>query len=43
MRDYLRASDCAHLSDDVIRLYDDDTAKDDKILYFGERHAAPPA
>ena len=43
MRDYLRASDCAHLPDDVIRLYDDDTAKDDKVLYFGERHAAPPA
>lgn len=43
MRDYLHATDCAHLPDDVIHLYDDDTAKDDKVLYFGERLAAPPA
>ncbi|MFZ2099483.1 MAG: hypothetical protein WAU86_02850 [Oricola sp.] len=39
MRDYLRASDLSHLPDEVIALYDDDTAGSDKVLYFGERLA----
>ena len=39
MRDYLRASDLSHLPDEVIALYDDDTADADKILYFGQRLA----
>lgn len=39
MRDYLRASDLTHLPDEVIALYDDDTADAEKVLYFGERLA----
>jgi hypothetical protein len=39
MRDYLRATDLAHLPDEAIALYDDDTAKGDHTLYFGDRHA----
>jgi hypothetical protein len=37
MRDYLRASDLQHLPEDVIALYDDDTASGDQVLYFGDR------
>ena len=37
MRDYLRATDLAHLPDDVVKLYDDGTEIEDHILYFGER------
>lgn len=37
MRDYLKASDLSHLPTEAISLYDDDTAKDDKVLYFGDR------
>jgi hypothetical protein len=39
MRDYLRASDFSHLPDEVIALYDDDTADAEKVLYFGGRLA----
>ncbi|QKV17931.1 hypothetical protein [Oricola thermophila] len=39
MRDYLRASDLTHLPEEVIALYDDDTADAEKVLYFGERLA----
>jgi hypothetical protein len=39
MRDYLRATDLAHLPDDVVKLYDDGTEIEDQILYFGERLA----
>lgn len=39
MRDYLRASDLAHLPDDAIRLYDDGTELTNDILYFGDRLA----
>jgi hypothetical protein len=37
MRDYLRASDFAHLPEKAIALYDDDTAKGEQILYFGDK------
>ena len=37
MRDYLRASDLAHLSQEVIALYDDGTAKGEQVLYFGDK------
>ena len=37
MRDYLRASDLQQLPEDVIRLYDDDSAARDRVLYFGDR------
>lgn len=37
MRDYLRCTDFTHLSDEVIALYDDDTAKQDRVLYFGDK------
>ena len=37
MRDYLRASDLQHLPEDVVRLYDDDSASKDRVLYFGDR------
>ena len=39
MRDYLRCTDLAHLPDDVVKLHDDGTAIEDRILYFGERLA----
>ena len=39
MRDYLRASDLEHLPDNLVELYDDGTAIDGGILYFGERLA----
>jgi len=37
MRDYVRASDLQHLSEEEIRLYDDDSASADRVLYFGDR------
>lgn len=37
MRDYLRASDVQRLPEEVIRLYDDDTASPEKLLLFGDR------
>jgi hypothetical protein len=37
MRDYLRASDLQPLPEDAIRLYDDDSATEDKVLHFGDR------
>ena len=40
MRDYLRARDLAHLPEDVIELYDDDTAKGARVLYFGDKLAS---
>jgi len=39
MRDYLRASTLEHLPEEVIELFDDNTAASDKILYFGQRAA----
>ena len=39
MRDYLRATDLAHLPEEAIALYDDDTAKDNHTHYFGDRLA----
>lgn len=39
MRDYLRASDLAHLPEQAIALYDDDTAKGERVVYFGDRLA----
>lgn len=37
LRDFLRASDLAHLPEEAIALYDDDTAKGERILDFGAR------
>lgn len=42
MRDYLRASDQAHMTDDVVRLYDDGTEVRSSVLYFGDRLAKVP-
>jgi hypothetical protein len=39
MRDYLRASDMAHLPEETIALYDDATAGGERVLYFGDRLA----
>jgi hypothetical protein len=39
MRDYLRATDLAHLPDEVIARYDDKTATADRVLYFGDKLA----
>jgi hypothetical protein len=40
MRDYLRATDLAHLPEEAIQLYDDTTAARDNVLYFGARLAS---
>jgi hypothetical protein len=40
MRDYFRASDLAHLPEEVVALYDDDSAKEAKVLYFGAKLVA---
>jgi hypothetical protein len=40
MRDYLRASDLAHLPEELIRSYDDSTATAERVLYFGDRLVA---
>ena len=37
MRDYLRATDLAHLPEEAVIRYDDDTAKGEHILYFGDK------
>lgn len=34
MRDYLRATDLAHLPEEAIALYDDETAKSGRLLHF---------
>lgn len=39
MRDYLRASDLAHLPEEAIALYDDTSAAGERVLYFGDRLA----
>ena len=40
MRDYLKAADLSHLPNDVIALYDDDSAKEANVHYFGARLAS---
>ena len=42
MRDYLRASDLAHLSQEMIAMYDDESARGHEVLYFGNRLAGSP-
>ncbi len=37
MRDYLRGTDLAKLPEDVVQMYDDETASPEKVLYFGDR------
>jgi hypothetical protein len=37
MRDYLRATDLAHLPEEAIALYDDGTSKGQRTLYFGDK------
>jgi hypothetical protein len=37
MRDYLRASDLAHLPEEAIKLYDDGTEISSRVLYFGDQ------
>lgn len=39
MRDYLRASDLAHLPEEAIAQYDDGSSSDERVLYFGDRLA----
>jgi len=39
MRDYLRASDLAHLPDDVVSLYDDGTATEGRTVVFTPKSA----
>jgi hypothetical protein len=39
VRDYLRATDLAHVPDEVVRLYDDGTERGATTLYFGDRLA----
>jgi hypothetical protein len=41
MRDYLRATDLAKLPDELIALYDDESAKQADVLYFGDRLLDP--
>jgi hypothetical protein len=33
MRDYLRGTDFAHISDDIVALYDDETGGNGELLY----------
>ena len=40
MRDYLRASDLTQLPDELIALYDDDSAREAKVLRFGAERTA---
>lgn len=42
MRDYLRASDQAHIPEEIVRLYDDGTEVKSSLLYFGDRLAKVP-
>ncbi|HVV66367.1 MAG TPA: hypothetical protein VHC42_12940 [Rhizomicrobium sp.] len=37
MRDYLRASDLSKIPDELVELYDDDSAGKGGVLYFGDR------
>jgi hypothetical protein len=37
MRDYLRANDLSHLPEEAITLYDDGTAVEGRVLYFGDK------
>lgn len=39
MRDYLRGSDLSHLPEELIAMYDDDSARSSEVLYFGNRLA----
>src|SRR5262249_15603314 len=39
MRDYLRATDLTHLSEQAIALYDDETAANTDVLFFGDKLA----
>jgi hypothetical protein len=39
MRDYMRATDLQPLPDDVIRLYDDETAQSGKLLRFDDQYS----
>jgi len=43
MRDYLCAADGSLLPEELVSLYDDGTATEDKVLRFGDRLAAPAA
>jgi ectoine hydroxylase-related dioxygenase (phytanoyl-CoA dioxygenase family) len=43
MRDYLHATDLAHLPEDVVKMYDDGTEVQYQTLYFGDRLARRPA
>lgn len=40
MRDYLRATDLSKLPDELIALYDDESAAQSDLLYFGDRLAS---
>jgi hypothetical protein len=40
MRDYLRATDLAHLPEEAIAPYDDETVAGKSVLYFGDRLAS---
>lgn len=40
MRDYLRATDLAHLPEELVQSYDDGTGGTGKVLYFGDRLAS---
>ena len=40
MRDYLRGSDLSHLSEELIAMYDDESARGNEVLYFGDRLTA---
>jgi ectoine hydroxylase-related dioxygenase (phytanoyl-CoA dioxygenase family) len=40
MRDYLRATDLAHISEDLVALYDDETTNSGKLLYQHEARDA---
>lgn len=39
MRDYLRGSDLTHLPEELIAMYDDESARGSEVLYFGNRLA----
>jgi hypothetical protein len=43
MRDYLRATDLSHLSQELIAMYDDESVRGNDVLYFGNRLAASPS
>ena len=39
LRDYLRGSDLSHLSEELIAMYDDESARGNEVLYLGDRLA----